>query len=290
MGSPQLSPPSPPFPHSPTHIDQPPTCPHPVPTPPHTHPPRATPSHAVGKENVLKLLTEKFPEGSGLTIERISDGVSSGGCTWHRNAQDDRIGLRGTLYVELDEEGAIRYAQDGSEPIFKPGEATEALLKAATANQPKVEKPPPTYTPRSPTSAEGVVRYLWEEAYPNGAEQTVALDLFAEDIIYQDFNYPKSFVGKPAVSDFLSAFDFPGIEFVPERISEGSRGCAFTWLVKINGADGPRGISYYEVDNSGKVCFVRDIPAPSIRPPPLQTLAAAFDPKLRVFKARERAE
>ena len=58
----------------------------------------------MGKENVLKLLTEKFPEGSGLTIERISDGVSSGGCTWHRNAQDDRIGLRGTLYVELDEE------------------------------------------------------------------------------------------------------------------------------------------------------------------------------------------
>jgi len=241
---------------------------------------------AVGKEAVQALLSSKFPEGSGWTIERVSDGGSSGGITWHRNAGDERIGLRGTLYVELDEEGRICYAQEGCEPLFKPGEATEALLKAATANVEKPEKPPATFTPKTPTTAEGIVRYLWEEAYPNGADQSVALDLFSEDIVYQDFNYPKPFVGKAAVTDFLNAFDIPGLEFVPQRISQGDRGCCFTWLVKINGADGPQGISYYEVDGKGEVCFIRDIPAPSIKPPPLLSLATLFDPLLRVFKPR----
>jgi hypothetical protein len=33
------------------------------------------------------------------------------------------------------------------------------------------------------------VRYLWEEANPGGAELDVALDLFADDILYEDFNF-----------------------------------------------------------------------------------------------------
>ena len=44
------------------------------------------------------------------------------------------------------------------------------------------------------------MRYLWEEAYPKGAEPTEALRLFADDIRYEDFNYPLPFLGKAAVT------------------------------------------------------------------------------------------
>ena len=84
----------------------------------------------------------------------------------------------------------------------------------------------------------------------------------------------------------LASLLLQGIEFIPDRISEGDRGCAFTWRVSINGQDGPEGISFYEMDAAGKVCFIRDIPAPSIKPPPLQALAATLRPRLRVFSPR----
>lgn len=240
-----------------------------------------------GRAEVLKLLEGKFPDGSGLQIERLSDGSQSSGFTWHRvSSSSDLIGLRGTLYAEVDDTGKLCYVQEGSEPLFKPGEATEALLKAVTSGASE-EKPQPTYTQATPTTAEGIVRYLWKEAYPKGAGPEEALRLFAEAIRYEDFNYPKPFIGKPAVTDFLNAFDIPGIEFVPQRVSEGARACCFTWLVKVNGADGPSGISFYEVDETGKICFIRDIPASSIKPAPLLALATLKDPALRVFTPRK---
>ena len=88
---------------------------------------------------------------------------------------------------------------------------------------------------------------------------------------------------------FIQAFDIPGIDFVPDKISDGDRAVCFTWKVLVNGADGPEGISFYECDENGQVDFVRDIPAPSIKPPPLLTLATLLDPALRVFSPRSSA-
>jgi len=52
----------------------------------------------------------------------------------------------------------------------------------------------------------------------------------------------------------------------------------------VNGNDGPQGISFYEVDDEGKICFIRDIPAPSPRGfRPVGALASLVDPALRVF-------
>ena len=42
---------------------------------------------------------------------------------------------------------------------------------------------------------EGIVRYLWEVAYPGGATPAEALTFFADDIRYEDFNYYEPFVG-----------------------------------------------------------------------------------------------
>jgi len=237
-----------------------------------------------GRDAVRDLLAAKFPKGSGLKIERISDGHFSGGFTWSREA-DGFKGLRGTLYAEFDQTGKITYIQEGCEPLFKPGEATEKFLKAVTSFVDKPEREP-NYIPASPKSASDIVNYLWEEAYPGGAGPEAALKLFADDIVYEDFNYPEPFVGKAAVREFVTAFDIPGIQFVPLRVSDGKRGCAFTWKVMINGQDGPSGISFYEVNDKGEISYIRDIPAPSMpfgMPPPLASLAAAINPKLRIF-------
>ena len=216
---------------------------------------------AVGREAVREMLSAKFPASSKLVIDRLSDGQRSGGFTWHREAVTEggkasAIGLRGTLFAELDADGKIAYVREGCEPILKPGEATEALLKAVTANAEMPEKPPPTFTQQTPTSASAIARYLWEEAYPGGADPTEALRLFADDIVYEDFNYPEPFVGKQAVTDFVTAFDIPGVEFVALKVSEGETGCAFTWKVMVNGQAGPQGLSFYEVNDKGQVCFV----------------------------------
>ena len=168
----------------------------------------------------------------------------------------------------------------GSEPILKPGEATEALLKAATANIEKEDKLP-TYEARSPKGAYNIADYLWNEAYPKGATPAVALELFAEDIRYEDFNYPKPFLGKAEVKEFVEAFDIPGIEFVPTELSKGDDACCFTWLVRVNGNDGPKGISFYGSDAEGKIDYIRDIPATA--PAPLQQLAALVNLALRKF-------
>jgi hypothetical protein len=106
---------------------------------------------AVGRDAVRALLVSKFPRGSKLVIDRLADGQRSGGFTWHREAVTDKgppsaVGLRGTLFAELDADGQICYVREACEPILKPGEATEALLKAATKNADRPPKPPPTFT------------------------------------------------------------------------------------------------------------------------------------------------
>ena len=145
---------------------------------------------AVDRSAVRELLAEKFPPGSKLKIDRIADGVSSSGFTWTREAitadgSPSQRGLRGTLFAELDEQGQLKYVREGCEPILKPGAATEALLKAATKNMERPPKPPPTFTAATPTTASGIVKYLWQEAYPNGAEPTEALRLFSDAITYE---------------------------------------------------------------------------------------------------------
>lgn len=242
------------------------------------------PEPVVGKANLQAHLEKLYPASARLVVERVADGDTIGGMTWHRSSESSpgAVGLRGTTFVELDTDGKIAFVQEGYEPICKPGELTAQLLKAVTANVPPSEEEP-TYTSRSPTTARDIVDYLWREAYPGGAKPDEALKLFAEDIRYEDFNYETPFLGLPQVTAFVTEFDFPGIEFVPLKVSEGSAGCCFTWKVLIGGQEGPKGISFYEVNDAGRVCFIRDIPAPSIKPPPLGSLAGTLRPDLRVF-------
>ena len=161
---------------------------------------------AIGPDAVRELMAAKYPPGSLIVIDRCSDGRRSGGFTWHReeatiDGSPSEPGLRGTLFAALDDDGLIAYVREACEPILKPGEATEALLKAVTQNMEAAEpKPPPTYTQQTPTTASELASYLWRDAYPGGASPAEALRLFADDIVYEDFNYPEPFVGKAQVS------------------------------------------------------------------------------------------
>ena len=93
----------------------------------------------------------------------------------------------------------------------------------------------------------------------------------------------------PAVREFLSEFDVPGITFKTERISQGEDACVFTWDVAVSGVDGStKGVSFYGLDaRSKKIGYIRDIPQPVFSPPPLQAIAGAVHSALRRWKAVE---
>jgi hypothetical protein len=105
----------------------------------------------------------------------------------------------------------------------------------------------------------------------------------------EDFNFPEVFDGIDQVSDFLDEFDIPGITFVPERFSDGTEAVCFIWYIEIAGVDAApiRGVSFYrtrlEADGSRRVSYVRDIPEPALKPPPLLALATLLRPGIRRF-------
>ena len=68
-------------------------------------------------------------KGKGdVRIDRISDGSSACGFSWTWVSTDgNREGLRGTTFVELNEEGSIQYVREIPAPLFKPGDLTEEL-------------------------------------------------------------------------------------------------------------------------------------------------------------------
>lgn len=218
-----------------------------------------------------------------LVIDRCSDGDRSCGFTWHLQ-ENEAVGLRGTTFVQLDEQGKVCYLREICEPLFKPGDLTVELLKAiggdnvATFDQ--AER-------REPKGASDICRYLWKELQGN-APPKACLTFFADKVLYEDFNYELPLRGKEEVGDFLEKFaKIKALKFVAERFSDGSRACCFTWNVEIVGApeDAPRikGISFYELNDAGKIIYVRDIPESSN---PFQGLVAMAQPKLRVLLPR----
>ena len=160
-----------------------------------------------------------------LVLDRVSGRATSGGFVFHPKQPTGRARSGCAARCSPGSTAtAGAYVREGCEPIVKPGRATEALLKAATAN---MERPPSRHR-RSPARRRrrrAASSATWEEAYPKGAEPTEDR-LFADSIRYEDFNYPEPFVGKPAVLEFVTAFDIPNVEFVPLKISDGDGRCA----------------------------------------------------------------
>ena len=263
----------------------------------------------VGRAAVFAHLAERQRRdeacGSRLVVERACDGRTAAGFTWHRSNDGGDVGLRGTTFVEVDGDGRVVYVREIAEPLFKPGGGTARLLRAV-AKPPATPPAPLGDARRAPTSASDLVAYLWLEVQGAADFRAEAARYFDRDIVYQDLNFDLPFVGLDHVASFLEEFDIPGLTFVPDRISDGEESCCFTWEVDlgVEGAARVKGVSFYECESTpgtierrgedgvvsqvkGKevrVTYVRDIPESTLKPPPLQALAAAIKPDLRTFK------
>ena len=216
-----------------------------------------------------------------VRIDKISDGNAACGFAWTWVSGNEE-GLRGTTFIELNENGEIQYVREIPEPIFKPGDLTVELLKAVTADA--VPKPKPEYQKQTPTTANEVAKYLFLNV--QGSDLAESMRFFDDSIFYRDFNYEEPLIGKAEVKNFIETFSFPGIEFRPERFDDGIDSSCFTWDVCLDGQpETIKGLSFYELDpETRKIKYVRDVPESAIKPPILGKLARDFRPGLGVFK------
>jgi len=235
----------------------------------------------LGKQAVTDHMLLKVAQRKGkgdVRIDRISDGDIACGFAWTW-ISGDQEGLRGTTFVELNKDGEIQYIREIPEPLFKPGDLTIELLKAVTAGAER--KPFKEYAQRTPTVANELAKYLFLEVQGSSVDESMRL--FDDSIRYRDFNYEDMLQGKDEVCKFIEDFNFPGIQFRPQRFDDGRDATCFTWEVVLEGApDTIRGMSFYELNpKTRKVQYVRDVPESAIKPPPLGKLARLLRPGKR---------
>ncbi|MEL7342817.1 MAG: hypothetical protein AAGM67_20195, partial [Bacteroidota bacterium] len=148
----------------------------------------------VGKENVISHMVERvrrLPIDSRIVVDDVTDGSRASGWIWHLE-KGGEIGIRGTTYMEVNSRGEICYMRKGTEPLFKPGSSTASLLKAIAKpdlENPRKADPNLNLSPKT-QKASDLVRFLWLQ-YQYEAKATDVLPFFTEDIVYQDFTFPK---------------------------------------------------------------------------------------------------
>lgn len=239
---------------------------------------------ATGRQELRRLLQEKLlPKGARMILDHVSDGRSSCGFTWHIQQEGVGTGQRGLCFLRLNSSGEVAYVRELGEPLFKAGVLTEQLLQALTKDQPKKLRAASSTT-QTPTTAPGIVKYLYGDVQESGGD---AVRFYADDVVYEDMNYDTPFVGKTAVEGFLNRFqDIEGVTFVLEEVSDGEKAVGFTYHIDVAGQPrGIRGVTFYEIDDKGKVKYVRDVPESATKPPPVQQAARMLRPGLRRLQA-----
>ena len=196
----------------------------------------------------------------------------------------DEEGLRGTTFIQLNEQGEINFVQEIPEPIFKPGDLTKDLLKAITSEVQPSEATA-LYTQKTPTVASELAKYLFTELQAS-KDMDEMMRFFDDSVVYRDFNFDDVLRGPQQVRQFIEDFNFPGITFRPLRFDDGVDSTCFTWELVLDGVeDTIKGVSFYELDKqSRKIIYVRDVPESAIKPPILGKLARQLRPGLGVFR------
>lgn len=219
-----------------------------------------------------------------VRIDKISDGNKACGFAWTWTSGNEE-GLRGTTYVELNEQGLIQYVAEIPEPIFKPGNLTKDLLRAITADNRASNPQEKAYEIKSPTVANEVARYLFLDLQAS-KDRDEMIRFFDDNVVYRDFNFEEVLRGPDEVKQFVEDFDFPGITFRPLRFDDGIDATCFTWELVLDGMeDTIKGISFYELDKeTRKIVYVRDVPESAIKPPILGKIARQYRPGLGVFR------
>merc|ERR1712007_240868 len=212
----------------------------------------------------------------------ICDGKTSCGCTW---TQLD--GTRGVSYFRFNSDWQVSFAREVPEParlakaqvntiqslepmfglmggIAKLFSFLPDILVVEDDKDREKRKPSTGIAAPKTRRARDVVTYLWEEAQfyegQEGVNRTLAE--YADNTVFEDLTvldeaWPQ---GKEAIKKYQetsqkSAPD--SLKFVLDEFSDGDQACALIWHVEVFGQKTPRGISFYELDDEGKVAYVR---------------------------------
>eukprot|EP00931_Biecheleriopsis_adriatica_P104632 TRINITY_DN79278_c0_g1_i1.p1 TRINITY_DN79278_c0_g1~~TRINITY_DN79278_c0_g1_i1.p1 ORF type:complete len:379 (-),score=76.67 TRINITY_DN79278_c0_g1_i1:360-1496(-) len=230
-----------------------------------------------GPERVHEHWMRKRPNRE---IERICDGKTSCGCTWKQ-----LDGRRGVSFVSFNSEGRTNFAREVAEPSalskFKSNnmqslQPTFAVMNAfktmfnfweeyAVVEESNREPPRPKFGLEAPRSrrAADVVRYLWEEAYYSEVDPVAKLmaeysaDAVIEDLTYADGVYSAGWNEVKRYHEETKENSPENLRFVLDDVTDGEKACTALWHVEFNGRKSPRGVSFYELDDDGKVAYVR---------------------------------
>uniref|UniRef100_A0A0G4F4X2 SnoaL-like domain-containing protein n=1 Tax=Chromera velia CCMP2878 TaxID=1169474 RepID=A0A0G4F4X2_9ALVE len=140
-------------------------------------------------------------------------------------------------------------------------------LPSDTAEETAREKPPVAGKAR----CDEIVRYMWTTLQDEGSYPDGALQFMSDDIVYEDMIYSEPFVGLEQVRDFLIKTKEaapPGFVFKLDEISDGKKACGFTWHCELESEPGRRlvrGMSFYRLNEEGKICYIQDVPEPTIK-------------------------
>lgn len=211
-------------------------------------------------------------------IEKICDGRDGCGCTWKQ-----MDGRRGVSYVTFNEDGQVVYVREVGEPqgvgkfkdnTMKSLQPVMGVMNVITGALNfaewylKVEdfKEPaqPLNGLEAPRSrrAVDVVKYLWEEAQWDQVDPVGRIMAeFSEDCVYEDLSREQeAFVGFEEVKRYQQETKDStpdNLRFFLDEVTDGDKACTVLWHVEFNSRMSPRGVSYYELNEEGKVCYVR---------------------------------
>jgi len=120
--------------------------------------------------------------------------------------------------------------------------------------------------------ADDLIRWLWNEAQFDPTYPAPILDFFADDIVYEDMVYKEPFIGKTAVVDFLQRTKDtapPDFTFILDKVSDGEKAVGFTWHIELlerpDAGKFANGCSFYELNDEGRICYVRDVVEPALK-------------------------
>jgi hypothetical protein len=185
-----------------------------------------------------------------------------------RRASRERCGPRAaTLASKRPSRGASASAPRSAAPRTAAPRHAPAASRGALVAPAAARFPFPRVASSAKVSAETTVRGMYDAI--NRRDVEAALAFVDDDILYEDFNFPKPFRGKAAVRKLFeeSCDGIPDdmLFIVDECTDGGGIGVGMTWYVELEGEPFPnaRGASFYRVDPvSGKLVYARDVVEP----------------------------
>lgn len=217
------------------------------------------------------------------TIDRVCDGKIAAGCTW---TQLD--GRRGVSYIRFDEYGKVSYIREIPEPKVMKFEknSLESMSPALglvnginkvwswapgylAQPDPEPEQQVEGRTQPKTRSAKDVVQYLWEEAQWSGQFSVSSImaeyseDCVFEDMTLKDEKFAKGFDAVKKYQEEMKQSTPENMRWILDEFSNGDRACTAVWHIYFAGQL-KRGLSFYELDEAGKVRYVRSCYDPTV--------------------------